>query len=169
MAIVCIDTQILYWAIVKNSKSSDQHFIKLAADFMKWLDDQDHDVLIPTIVVGEMLIPVPEDLRSKVLMQFRENWMIVDYDLRAASIFAKLRSDQLTKQRFKALQELHPPLTRKELLADLMIIATAIANDAAILYSHDKPLRSMAAGYLDARDFLDENFQMSMNLPETDE
>jgi hypothetical protein len=46
--------------------------------------------------------------------------------------------------------------TRKELNADMMIIATALAHDATIIYSHDKALRAMADGHIIAKDFTDE-------------
>jgi predicted nucleic acid-binding protein len=165
MPIVCLDTQILYWAVVKKAVPGAEKLISLASDFVKWLDSQPNTtIIVPTIVVGEMLIPVPEDEHPKVLAQFRQDWMIVEYDLKAASIFAKLRREHITQKRFKDLRNLHPDTTKKELVADAMIIATAIAHGAEKLYSHNKDLRALAEGFIPTASFEDETFQRS--LPE---
>lgn len=168
MSIVCVDTQILYWSIVKKASRGAENLMPLASDFMKWLETKEHTLIIPSIIVGEMLIPIPEDEKMSVLKQFSEDWIIVEYDLKAATIYAKLRCEHIVKNRLHDIRKLHPDVTKKELVADLMIISTAIANDAEIIYSHNEDLRNMAEGYLLAKNFLDENFQTSMNLSELD-
>lgn len=165
MSIVCLDTQILYWAIVRKAVPGSEKLIPIAKDFVRWLDSQENTaIIIPTIVVGEMLIPLPEDEHSKLLAQFTKDWMIVEYDLKAASIFARMRRDHITQKRFKELRNLHPDVTKKELVADGMIIATAIAHGAEKLYSHNRDLRILAEGYITTASFEDESFQRS--LPE---
>ncbi len=166
MSIVCLDTQILYWAIVKRAVQGSEKLVPMAVDFLKWLEKQDHTIILPTIVVGEMLIPVSPEQRPNVLAQFRKDWVIVEYDLKAATTFASMRYDHIMKKRLQDMRTMHPDLTKKELVADLMIIATAISHGADTMYSHNKDLRELAEGYIVAKDFMDENFQISMNLNE---
>jgi predicted nucleic acid-binding protein len=167
MSVVCIDTQILYWAVVGKAAIGATKLIKPARDFMKWLEEKNHHIIIPSIVVGEMLVPVQEINVPTMLARFNEDWMVVDYDMRAARHFAQMRRDHATKKRFIDIRDLHPDITKKELVADVMIIATAIAHSADILYSHNEDLLKLADGWIVAKNFMDEQFQLS--LPEEDD
>ena len=161
MAIVCVDTHILVWSILEQG-TDDGQLLEHAAGFMLWLEERDSKVIIPTIVLGEMLVAVPDEDRPAVLAQFNKDWMIVDYDLRAASIFAQMRRDHIRNKRFKDLRKLNPDVTRKELGADVMIIATARSYGADIIYSHDQNLLALAEGWIPAADFLDVSVQLKL-------
>ena len=167
MSVVCVDTQILYWAIEFRG-TEDRQLLVFAREFMRMLDTRGDRIIVPSIVVGEMLIPIEEGRVRFVLNQFKSDWRIVEYDLRCALQFSRMRRDHALKTRVKSLQELEG-CTRKELHADAMIIATAIANGASIIYSHDEPLRTLAEGWIEAKDFMDENIQSPMDFGENDE
>lgn len=164
MSIVCIDTQILYWAIVKKAPPNSEHLIATAGEFMQWVEEKKFTVIVPTIVLGEMLVPIPKENHAQVLKQFRQDWMIVDYDVRAASIFADMRHDHIIQNRFRELRTMHPDTTKKELVADVMIIATAIAHRANTIYSHNRDLRAMAAGFIEAQSMDEIPLQMGLNF-----
>src|SRR5258708_24067401 len=118
MDVVCIDTQILYWAIVGKAVTGSENLISPAVDFMNWLDAQDVRIIVPTIVIGELLVPINEIDHSKILDKFKEDWIIVEYDLKAASIFARIRHDHITNKRYEDIRKIHPDLTKRELVAD---------------------------------------------------
>lgn len=164
MAIVCVDTQILFWATVRQATKGAEEFLPLAAALMRWIAKQKHQVIVPTIVVGELLIPVAEQDQFSVMKQFSQDWMIVDYDLNAALTFAKLRRDQLAKTRMRDLRRMSPDVTKRELVADLMIIATAMAHGAETIYSHNKDLRALAEGYIDAKSLNDIPLQLGFDM-----
>ncbi|MBI1278920.1 MAG: PIN domain-containing protein [Anaerolineaceae bacterium] len=166
MEVVCVDTQILYWAIVGKSVRGSENLIAPATDFMKWLDKQEATIIIPTIVAGEMLVPVDENDYAKVLGKLKEDWRIVEFDLKAAAIFARIRKEHIINKRYQDIRLIHPDLTRKELDADTMIIATAISHGATKLYSHNDGLRELAKGHIIALSFEDENYQLGLNMPE---
>ena len=166
MIIVCIDTQILFWATVKKAARGAEQFIPLATDLMRWIEQQKHQIIVPTIVIGELLIPVAEQDQATVLKQLSQDWMIVEYDLRAARIFAKMRRDQITRDRLHDLRQMFPDVTKKELVADLMIIATAMAHGAETIFSHNKDLRALAEGSIDTKSFEDVPLQLSLDLGE---
>lgn len=167
MPIICLDTQILYWGIVKKAARGAENLIVPAGQFLKWIETQQYDIIIPTIVLGEMLIPIPDDEQGKVLAQFKQDWMLVDFDTKAALIYAQMRRNHITQKRFKDLRHLHPDVTKKELVADAMIIATAIAHGAEKIYSHNEDFLALAEGFIDADNFLGVPFQLS--LPEDDQ
>src|SRR5258706_8215350 len=128
MDIVCVDTQILFWAITGKASRGAENFVAPATDFMRWLERQDVRIIIPTIVVGEMLVPIDESDHAKTLSKFKEDWMIVEYDIKAASIFARIRPDHIENKRYDDIRKILPHVTMHELEADTMIIATAIAH-----------------------------------------
>ena len=162
MSVVCVDTQLLFWAIMGRG-TDDQQLLDSAREFMKMLDANGDRIIVPSIVVGEMLVPVEEWHVKQVMTQYKTYWRIADYDVRCALQFAKMRRNHALEKRVKSLQELEG-VTRRELIADVMIIATAIANSADIIYSHDEPLRKLAEDWIEAKDFVQEGIQYSMRL-----
>jgi hypothetical protein len=80
-----------------------------------------------------------------------------------------MRRNHIVKHRLQTLDDPNRPgATREALKADAMINATAIAHGAKVIYSHNNDLFSLAEGFIEAKNFEDETFQMSMNLPERD-
>ncbi len=154
MSTVCLDTQIIYWGLVGRAPSAKQHhLVDHAQTLFRQLDAEGHHVLVPTIVVGELLVPLPEAERAFFLEEISKAWMLVGYNVQAALWFARIRGDKITEKRLRTLQkEAHA--TRKELVADVMILATALAHHADILYSHDAKLRHLATDWLETKDFL---------------
>jgi predicted nucleic acid-binding protein len=153
MSTVCLDTQIIYWGLVGRAPSAQQQYlVEQAQAFFQQLDAEKHHVIVPTIVVGELLVPLPEEEHAFFLAQVSQVWMLADYNAQAARWFARIRRAALTKERLRALQR-ETNATRKELIADVMIIATALAHQTEILYSHDNKLRHLAADWIETRNF----------------
>jgi predicted nucleic acid-binding protein len=168
MSVVCLDTQILFWGIRQVAARGAENLVPKAKDFLYWLEAHKIDVIVPAIVVGEMLVPIPAKEHNEVLAKFQDNWMIVDYDLKAASLFAQIRYEQNTQRLMKEIRR-NPHATRRELVADAMIIATAIAHGADKIYTHDNNLISLARDYIVAENFENVPIQMSLDLPDEEE
>jgi hypothetical protein len=168
MDIVCVDTQILFWSLGGKVAKGAETIAPRAIAFMKWLDKQDVRIVIPTIVIGEMLIPVDEQDHPAVLSKLKQDWIIAEFDLRAAVIFARIRREHIQNRRYEDMRNLLPDVTKKELDADTMIIAIAIAQSATKIYSHNKNLRTLAEGHIVALSFEDENYQLSLDMPDKD-
>ncbi len=83
------------------------------------------------------------------LEQISQAWMLADYNAQAARWFARIRRATQTQKHIRALQQ--QGASRKELVADVMIIATALAHHADVLYSHDNRLRHLAAKWLETQ------------------
>jgi predicted nucleic acid-binding protein len=162
MRIVCLDTQVLYWGIIGKATPGQEAIIPRARDFLVALTaDGDTHIVIPSIVVGELLAFVPEAEQADVLLRLQTDWLIVDFDARAALIFGQMRANKFVQEQFQTMR-VDPAATRRALIADCLIIATAIAHDAEVLYSDDRALLRMADGWITARRFEDEPFQMRL-------
>lgn len=91
----------------------------------------------------------------------------MDFDARAALVFGQMRSNRFVQEQFKTLRLDGPDLNRRALIADCLIVATAIAHEAEVLYSDDRALLRLAEGWISAR-LEDEPFQMRL-LDEDDD
>ncbi|MBK8022058.1 MAG: PIN domain-containing protein [Chloroflexi bacterium] len=169
MRIVCLDTQVLYWGIIGRASRGQDELIPRARDFLIGLTaDENTHVIIPSIVVGELLAFVPEAEQSNVLARLQQDWLIVDFDARAALVFGQMRSNRFVQEQFKTLRLDGPDLNRRALIADCLIVATAIAHEAEVLYSDDRALLRLAEGWISAKRFEDEPYQMRL-LDEDDD
>lgn len=160
MKIVCIDTQILSFGLVKTPPKGNEHLVDAAVNFLNWVDEQGFTVILPTIVIGELLIPIPNELHVEILRQLTKDWRIVEFDLASAQQFAIMRRQHIIKNKLHHMTDPNKPgATRAALKADVMIIATAIASNANLIYSHNDDMLKLCEGFIDAKNFLDENVQ----------
>lgn len=128
MSIICLDTQILIWAIKEETESDQEDMIYRSKALIERLDKTGKRLLIPSIVIGEFLIRMPSETHQTTTNLIQRNFMVASFDIRAASHYAKIwrvKQDKASLDKLKALGK-----TRQELKADRMIIATALANGA---------------------------------------
>jgi predicted nucleic acid-binding protein len=146
-----LDTQILVWALQNNAArpKSDPELIRRAKTLLKYMDLEGIRPFVPAVVVGELLFPVPSETHPKALERFNRAFVIGPYDTAAASEFARVW--QLRKKD-KTLDVLKNDATREELKADLMILATLLSRKVPVLYTHDRPLATLAKGLILVRE-----------------
>jgi len=77
----------------------------------------------------------------------RDMFIIAPYGVQAAVHFASLWQDRQERNIVKDLQDTEKA-TRAELRADCMIVATALAQKASCIYSHDRKLKTFAGSAL---------------------
>ncbi len=161
MSIFCLDTQIIRWGLFNQESQTHNAFelVDKARKFIRWLDEKNIEVIVPSIIIGELLSIFPAQEHAKSLQLFSSEWMVVDYDVRAARQYANMRYDHSIKQMMADIKASNPYATRKQLTADLMIIATAKVHGAEKIYSHDKDFLKLAAGYVAIEDFEKTTFQ----------
>ena len=129
---------------------------------------------MPSPVVAEVLVKIPDDEHDEFVRRLVRDFIVVDFDLRAARKFAQIRFRSLSPEARQEIRERHPDATRRELDADTMILATALAHGASRLYTNDGRFKSLAnlvddpieIMILDKLDLQGEQF--SLNLPDTD-
>lgn len=148
MTVVCLDTQIVIW---KFQSTLNQHWrpehqlhIDKSVALVNFLESKDFQVLLPSPVVGEALVKISDDEQDEYVSRLVRDFIVVDFDLRAARKFAQIRFRRLSTEARQAIKERHPDATRRELDADTMILSTAIVNGAAKLYTNNGRFKFLA-------------------------
>ncbi len=137
MAKVCIDTQLLIAGFLPSEHvNSDPKLITVASELMEDIAKENSNVLIPTIVIGEILAGIPASEHNTTIAQLRRLGPSVTYTIRSAKSFARMYSHQDRKTVFEAIRT-KTDISKESLKVDLMIAATAESHKATILYTYD--------------------------------
>lgn len=138
--LVAVDNHILGWGIREHATPGQEDMIERTKMFFEESKKNDTNIMIPAIVLAELLSAIEPKHHPMVLNLIRDAFYVAPFDAPAAAIFAKLWQEKTAI--VKQLQG--QGATRQELKADGMIVATAIAQKAGALYSHDDKLKSFA-------------------------
>lgn len=161
---VCLDTQILIWGIKKECKAGQEHMIERTGAFLQHLQETHATILVPTVVLGELLVPLAEEgRRRRFVAAIQAGFQVIPFDGQAALHFAEIWQAKKAAGVFAQAREQHGA-TRHEMKADSMIVATAVAHDATILYSEDEALRTFAAGFIQVQDIPEINRQLPLKV-----
>lgn len=109
------------------------------------LNEDKAQIVLPAIVVAEYLGPIPPEQQSEVTAAISERFIVVPFDLRSAAISARLFEEG------KAQLPPGKPGARRQLKADAMIIATAVAHGAREFYSEDEACLRLAGTVVEAK------------------
>lgn len=147
--IYCIDSNIIIWGIKKQATPGQEEMIARAEQFFFHADEYEDIILVPTMVLAEILAPEPPQIRAKYLEILSKNFVLVSFNE-----MASLKYAELLYNRFEDVRNIATStnVTRQRMKVDHMIIATALVNNAAAIYSTDQGLKSFAQGYIDVRD-----------------
>ncbi|MBF0241005.1 MAG: PIN domain-containing protein [Desulfamplus sp.] len=143
--IICFDTQIVIWAVKKEATAGQEEMIKKASYLLEKCQESKTEIIIPSIVVGELLSALPSDKHGAFINALKY-FKIPPFDIQAAVIYAKMWQSN------KALRkdEKNQGAKREEMKADCMIVATAKARGSSCIYSEDVRLRKFAEGHIKA-------------------
>ncbi len=134
--IVAVDSMTLVWGI--REEGTEEQCLRA-----KWLFEQftkrQTQVVLPSVVVSEYLTPVEPQAHAMVIAQLEDRFIIQPFNVHCASIAAHLY------QRGMKMRAKGEPGGRALLRADTMIIATAKAFGAEVLYTGDAGCRELAA------------------------
>lgn len=149
MSLVCLDSHILIWSIKEEATPGQETMIPKSKAFLRWLDDTDTKVLIPSVIVAEFLMRIPPEIHTTVNNLLQRDFLIAPFDVQAAAYFSKIWQ---AKKEQRIIRELiSSGKTRQELKVDSMIVAIAVARGASCIYSYDEGLEKFANGYIDVR------------------
>lgn len=150
MGLVCLDTNILIWAIKEESTPGQEDLITKSTAFLQHLEDKEKKILLPTVVLTEFLFRLPVESHKTVMNLLSQNYFVAPFDELSALMYAKIWNDQEHKEIEKDLKD--SGVSTRTITADRMIVATAVAHEAECIYSHDTGLRKCATGFCDAYD-----------------
>jgi len=142
---VCIDTHILIWALRGEATSGQEGKIIQAKQLLKNIEKEKSTVIIPAIAVGEASIGVPVQRREQFINDICQICRVVPYDKVACSFYASFFGENRQHLQKKDLMEdVHVGYNRRAIHADSMILATALAHNASVLYTDDVQLSKIA-------------------------
>lgn len=149
MKLVCLDSHILIWSIKEEATPGQEAMIPKSKAFLRWLDETNTRVLIPTVIIAEFLMRIPPDMHTTVSNLMQQDFLIAPFDTQAAANFSKIWQ---TNKEQKVIRELIASgKTRQELKVDSMIVAIAVSRNAECVYSYDDGLKKFANGYIDVK------------------
>lgn len=165
MKLVCVDSHVLVWGIREHAEEGQEVMIHRTKAFFDWCKSNKTTIMVPSVVVGELLTAIEPNHHPMIVNLLETGFDIPPYDAKAAALFARLwrekKDSGLVGEIQKELQA-----TRQELKADCMIVATAIARNAEVLYSHDAKLKRFANGNIDVREIPALQVQESIRFEE---
>ena len=144
--ICCIDSMTFIWGI---KKQSDEEMIARTLHLFKWMDENKHILLIPTIVIAEVLAPEPLEKHPVYLDRLSKGTIIADFDMMAATVYANLFRNKIEESK-KVAEGLG--IDNQRMKVDHLIIASAIAQRANCIYSHDNGVRAFGQKYIDVKE-----------------
>lgn len=136
--LVGVDTQTLVWAL-DEIKSDNPGKEQRALWLMRYLTEVKAQVVISTVVIGELLVRVDSFKHPEFVASLERRFLVVPYNVRAAS---KAAADYA---RMEDLKDSGQPDARKCFKADLMIVAQAWESGATHFFSDDGRCRKMAS------------------------
>ena len=156
--IVCLDNNITAFALRDDAHPDEADKVERTRALLRYLDEQEKIILLPTPVITECLWPVEVHTRESVLNVINK-FMIGAFDL-AASIKCAEMMHAITPAEKEFKEE--RGITKAQMKFDYMIAAIAIVNDAECIYSEDEGLKKFCEGYIDVR-------QIPPDIPEQGE
>jgi hypothetical protein len=140
----CIDTQTFIWAVKNQAEPHDLIRLEEARNLIQWLDEFEHGVVVPAIVLAEALIREPIEKHQLILAQAHNRFVVADFDSRCAAKYGEL----LRLENWTAAKDLarENSIRREKMKLDHMIISCAIVNGVSGIFSNDKDVHSFASG-----------------------
>jgi predicted nucleic acid-binding protein len=151
MSKVALDTHILIWGVQGTANEGQEHKIQLAKSLIQNLEEDDAAVLVPSIVVGEFLLGLPEEKHKEAISIINSYFQVADYNAlssaRAAEAFKQSADDGL----YDTLKQ-SPGVVRQEIMVDHHIVGCMVSHDVDVLFSEDSALSSVAQKHMTVRD-----------------
>jgi predicted nucleic acid-binding protein len=147
-SIVCLDTQIIIWGVKKQSTPDQSEMILRAEYLLEKLQSNGTKILVPSIVVAEILSGIDERKHNQFTQNMNKFFIVPPFDTQAAQHFAKMWMTNKSLRNTLSAEG----ITRSEMKADCLIVATAIARGCSCIYSHDDQLEKFARGHIDVKE-----------------
>ncbi len=145
-----VDTMIAIWALKyfelrgKGAIADDK--IVWSRMLLQLISDRKDELVFPAIAVAEYLVPFSPNDHGVQISKLQNLFFCPSFDIRAASVAADLL------RRYRKLPADEQVVNRRQLKADIQIIATAKVAAAQRFYSHDKGCRKIASLLMQADD-----------------
>lgn len=137
--IVCIDSHVFIWGIKKKPGPEQIAMVERTEKFFQWIDANRIQVIIPSIVIAEVLLPEPLGTHAKYLEIIHEIFIVASFDERAAVKYAEIAGKKWGDLKQLCLDT---GIRREKMKLDHMIIACGLVNGATRIYSNDPDIKT---------------------------
>lgn len=147
---VLLDTQIWIYLHPKpgTTMSAAQKELHVRARILEGdLEEEEAEIVVPTLIVGEYLTGCEPSTWTKVVQTFAETFVCPDYDLPATQQAARVHMEYVKQLKGKIYKD-----RRNVLSSDIKILGTALAQRVKRIYTHDAEFRRLASLFLEAFD-----------------
>lgn len=142
MRLICLDTNILTWGLKKQCTPGQEDNLEKAESLIERLFQLGDHIVIPTLVLSELLVTIPEEKHNEFLSDVCQDYLVAPFDTQAARKFGEIYPNW--KRIKRANGSLTQDMTRQEIKTDYMIIATAISVGCECIYSEDSKFQKFA-------------------------
>lgn len=163
MKLVCLDNHILIWGIRESATSGQERMVHRAKAFIDDCFSNGTQLVIPSVVMGEMLTDIPAREHQLVINLMVKGFFLAPYDIKAAAVFAKVWKENKDSGLTQSIRN-ELMATRQELKADAMIVATAISLNCEAIYSYDEKLARFAGNRIPVRKMPELEIQAEMEF-----
>ncbi len=161
--IVCVDTHILIWGIKKEASQGQEQMIQLANDFLQSLDKEKVITIVPSVVIGELLLRIFPENHDEFISQFSQDFLVAPYDILAASFSAKVWQKNKTEGTIENIRNENTSVNREIIKIDCQIIGIALAQKANCIYSYDPHIIKLATDFIETKS-ISENNQLELDI-----
>lgn len=147
--ICCIDANTYIWGIKKQCTPGQEEMLQKAEHLFAWMDENKHFIMMPTIVIAEILAPEPLEKHPVLLEKITRQFMVPQFDMRAASMYATMFRNRIEELKKIAKEN---NIDQQKMKTDHLIIACAVVNGANCIYSHDIGIKTFGQKYIDIKD-----------------
>ena len=155
MDLVCFDTHIIIWGVREKATLGQEDKIEKSKYLISMCEKNGIKIMVPSVVIAEVLCALEPRLHSAVSELMHRRFIVPPFDTQAALHFAEM-------WRNKKQPKDESGISRSEMKADYMIIATARARGANCIYSEDSGLKKFAQDYVDVKPLPHVERQMSI-------
>jgi predicted nucleic acid-binding protein len=144
---VCVDNHVLLWGLREVATPGQEDMIPRTKRFLAECQEQKVRVLVPSVVLAELLTAIEPRHHALTTNLLEKSFPVLPFDAAASQVFARLWQQRKESGLLERLKN-EDGAVRQELKADCMIVATALAQRAEAIYSHDDKLRKFADGVI---------------------
>lgn len=139
---ICLDTMILIWGLQRKAAPDYQHLVDRTQRYLRYLDEENETVIIPSPVVAEYLQGFDATGRTKQIAGLQKLFFIPSFDLASAALTAELIENADVDKLRKNSEE-----SRSALKVDVQIAAIAIIHGATQIVTHNiKDFKTVVSG-----------------------
>lgn len=135
---ICVDTDILWWYILGETKNINNDEFSNAKYLFNWFENEGKMVVIPSIVVGELLSSVDDiDKREEISDFINDNFEVLQYDIISARTFADIQVEKNKEKNILESYRKNNNVLKCKMKNDWNIASCAISNNCDAIFSNN--------------------------------